>query len=259
MGSRFVALLSLILFFASCASRYNNALFTSKTDSVKKDTKAVFVINDSGNSNGMYKIKANDLIAVRNLQDIKAITPSEGAGSQAGSSSSISYRVENDGSVALPVIGKVEVAGLTRREAAEKIQNIYKQSLLKDPIIDLSVINLKVTMLGEFTTQGNFLLEKDNTSLIDIIGQAGGITAKADAGKLKIIRGEKENPEIIYVNLKDINSLSSKKLILQNNDLIYLEPQSVYAKSERVQLFSSFVQPAIILLNTALLIFNLSK
>ncbi|HEY0896663.1 MAG TPA: SLBB domain-containing protein, partial [Sphingobacteriaceae bacterium] len=155
--------------------------------------------------------------------------------------------------------GTLPIAGMSRKEASYKIQSLYKQTLLKDPIIDISVINLKVTVLGEFTRQGNFLLEKENTSLIDIIGEAGGITSRANPKSLKIIRGDRLNPEIIYVNLKDINSLSNPKLILRNNDIIYMEPQGIYGTGERVQNFSTILQPVLLILNTALIIYNFTR
>jgi polysaccharide biosynthesis/export protein len=121
------------------------------------------------------------------------------------------------------------------------------------------VVNLKVTVLGEFTKQGNFLLEKENTTLIDIIGEAGGITARANPKTVKIIRGNRQSPEIIYVNLKDINSLANPKLILQNDDIIYMEPQGIYGTGERVQSFSTILQPVLLILNTALIIYNFTR
>lgn len=252
-------LLSALFLCSSCSMRYRNALFTSKDDPARDSIKSVYVVNSTDAESVLYRIKPNDLLAVRNLQDIRYISaPAEGSSNVTTGAANITYRVEADGAVALPVIGKVEVAGLTRRAAAEKIQAMYEKSLLKDPIIDVSIVNLKVTMLGEFTSQGNFLLEKDNTSLVEMIGEAGGITSRADPKKLKVIRGNFQNPETIYVNLKDINSLASKKLILQNNDIIYLEPQAVYGNQERTQIFTSFVQPVLLVLNTALLIYNFS-
>lgn len=254
-----IFLLSALLFCSSCSMRYRNALFTSKDDPARDSIKSVYVVNSTDSESILYRIKPNDLLAVRNLQDIRYISaPADGNSNITTGTGNITYRVEADGTVALPVIGKVEVAGLKRSEAAEKIQAMYEKSLLKDPIIDVSIVNLKVTMLGEFISQGNFLLEKDNTSLVEMIGQAGGISSRADPKKLKIIRGDPQDPEIIYVNLKDINSLASKKLILQNNDIIYLEPQAVYGNQERTQIFTSFVQPVLLVLNTALLIYNFS-
>ena len=151
------------------------------------------------------------------------------------------------------------VAGLARKEATQKIQDAYKQNLLKDPIIELTVVNLKVTLLGEFGSQGEFLLEDDHTSLIDIIGKAGGFSPRADPKTLKIIRGDRSNPEIIYVNLKNISSLGSPKLILQNNDILYIEPMGVYNTSDRVQKASTFLQPLMLIINFGLLIYTFTR
>ncbi len=252
-----IILLSGIVFlFSSCATRHRNTLFTSKSDLVTDTIKTVHVINSNEQNTDQYRIKANDVLAVRNLQDITLITFADG---KQTITQLTTFRVEEDGSVTLPVIGKVAVAGLSRKSAADKIQSLYKQNLLKDPIIEVTVVNLKVTVLGEFMKQGNFLLDKENTSLIDIIGEAGGLTPRANPKTLKIIRGDRSNPELIYVNLKDINSLASKKLILKNNDIIYIEPRGIYNTSDRVQPVSSILQPILIILNTALLIYSFTK
>jgi len=258
-------LTSTLLF--SCAVRKQHSLFNAPSDIVTDTIKQVYVVNDQGISDAYYKIKISDQLAVRNVQDPEfGATASNGSGAQSNSSSAsgtaqnvLSYPVEPDGMVNLPAIGKVEVVGLTRREATIKIQDIYKQKLLKDPIIELTVVNLKVTLLGEFSKQGNFLLEKDNTSLIEIIGEAGGITKTADPKTLKIIRGDRSHPEIIYVNLTDINSLASKKLLLQNNDIIVLQPTKGAALTEKLQSFNNIVQPLLVVVNLAVLIFTVTR
>ncbi len=245
-----------LLLLSSCSTRHRNALFTSKSDLVTDTIKTVYVVNSNEEKVEQYHIKPNDVLAIRNLQDISLITVSE---SKQAASQATTFRVEEDGGVALPVIGKVAVLGLSRKDAADKIQALYKQSLLKDPIIEVTVVNLKVTLLGEFTKQGNFLLDKENTSLIDIIGEAGGLTPRANPKTLKIIRGDRSNPELIYVNLKDINSLASQKLILKNNDIIYIEAQGIYNTSDRLQSVSSIFQPILIILNTALIIYSFTR
>ena len=157
------------------------------------------------------------------------------------------------------MLGAVLVAGLSRKEAIEKIQNSYKKTLLKDPIIELSIVNLKVTLLGEFSTQGEFLLEDDETTLIDIIGRAGGLKETADPKSVKIVRGNRANPEIIYVNLQNINSLASPRLKLQNDDIIYIEPTGISNASQKIQSISSILQPVLLVVNFALLIYNFTK
>jgi len=253
-GTQLLAFAFVLLFFTSCASRYKNALFTSKTDIITDTLKTVFVVNDKGPEDIYYKIKPGDQLAVKNIQNLEFGAQQASSGTTGGAAPS-SFIVENDGTVNLPVIGKTDLSGLTRREATLKLQQLYAKSL-KDPIIELHIVNLKVTILGEFKTPGNYLLEKDQTTLIDILGLTGGLTEKAQPKSIKIIRGERTNPEIIYINLKDINSLANPKLVLQNNDLIYAEPKRT---NESLQNSMTYIQPIILLLNTAVIIFNLSR
>lgn len=251
--------------FLSCASRKEYSLFNAPSDIVTDTIKQVYVVNDQGISDAYYKIKVNDQLAIRNLQNKEfgatASANSSSNSNQTGGTinNTLSYLVDIDGKVNLPAIGKVEVLGLSRRDAAIKIQDLYAKQLLRDPIIELSVVNLKVTLLGEFSKQGNFLLERENTTLIDIIGEAGGINKTADPKTLKIIRGDRSHPEIIYVNLNDINSLASKKLVLQNNDIIVLQQTKSAALSEKLTSVNNIVQPFLVVVNLAVLIFTLTR
>lgn len=260
----FLTLVSTIaIFLFSCGVRRERSLFNAPSDMVTDTIKQVYVVNDQGVSDGYYRIRVNDQLAVRNVQNFEFGASSSSSASISNSGGGIntilSYPVEPDSTVNLPAIGKVKVVGLTRREAALKIQELYKNQLLKDPIIELSVVNLKVTLMGEFGRQGNFLLERENTTLIDIIGEAGGISKTADPKSLKIIRGDRAHPELIYVNLNDINSLASKKLILQNHDIIIIQPTKSAAISEKMQSINNLVQPFLVVVNLALLIFTITK
>ncbi|RYE28601.1 MAG: hypothetical protein EOP42_16460, partial [Sphingobacteriaceae bacterium] len=156
-----ILLLSL-LFLSACSYKQQHALF--KTN-VAAAVPAYDQTIPSGTS--AYKIGPDDLLQIRNLQNINYIV-NEQPVATAAAAQAPAYQVEEDGTVALPVIGRIKVSGLTRYEATRKVEALYKEKLLKDPIIDLKIINLKVTVLGEIRTQGNYLLLKDKTSLVDI-------------------------------------------------------------------------------------------
>lgn len=250
-----------ILLLSSCSAskaRREKTLFNSPTDYVTDTIKRVYVVNDQGMGDIYYKIKVNDVIAVKNKQNKEFLA-------NVGSSTNVegnvvTYPVENDGTVNLPAVGKVALAGLTRKEATAKLQQILEKDQLSKPIIEVTIVNVKVTLLGEFNSQGNFLLERDNTSLVEIIGQAGGInTQTADPKTLKIIRGDRSNPEIIYVNLNDINSLASKKLILQNNDIIVIQSTKNLAITQKLQNFNNVIQPLLVIINLGVLIFSFTR
>nr|WP_294949855.1 polysaccharide biosynthesis/export family protein [uncultured Mucilaginibacter sp.] len=210
-----------------------------------------------------YRIQPRDVLQIRNLQNIKYIVddlPSSTSGGGGGSvSQGQTFEVDEDGIVALPVIGHITVAGLTRVEATKKIEGLYRTELLKDPILELKVVNLKVTLFGEAAAQGNFPLVKDNTTLVELIGQAGGLTTNANEKNIKIIRGTGQQKTVVEVDLGDVNSISDPRTILQNGDIIYIAQNKRAIRNDKLQNLNTFIQPALILLNTALIFITLTK
>ncbi|WPU98332.1 polysaccharide biosynthesis/export family protein [Mucilaginibacter sp. cycad4] len=247
-------IIGVLFLFTSCSSKQYQYLFEQKynvTDTASKGSDA---------ATGPYRIKAQDILQIRNLQNIKYIVdeaPSSNAGGGGGTTGQ-TFQVEDDGTVALPVIGHVKVAGLTRPEAAKQIEELYRKNLLKDPIIELKIVNLKVTILGEIKGQGNYPLTKDRTTLVEMIGEAGGLTDKANEANVKIIRGDQRNPQITEINLRDIQSINDPRAILQSGDVIYIAQNKRAVRNDKLQNLSVITQPVLLLLNTALIIFTLS-
>jgi len=253
------AFISLIVTLSSCSLKQQQLLF--KERGPNPDSLSA-VLKNSGNGTSDYRIRSQDILQIRNLQNIKYIveetpTTQSNSGNTTISQQGQTYQVEDDGDVALPVIGRVHVAGLTRAEAMKLIEEDYRKDVLKDPIIDLRIINLKVTLLGEVKTQGNFPLVKDKTSLIEMIGEAGGLTEKANEKNIKIIRGDPKSPQITEVDLSKTGTLADPRLILQNNDIIYIAENKRAVKNDQLQNFNTTVQPVLLLLNTALIIYTL--
>lgn len=175
------------------------------------------------NQNFLPIIQPGDRITVTNLNNESLIN-----GLGVSTPLKISYEVDETGKIKLPGVGEVTIAGLKIREAEQLITEAYKQSILVDPLFVIEIVSSKVTLLGEFFKQGNFPLMNKETSLIDVVGDAGGFTARADKTKIKILRGDKANPEIIDVDLTNLSSLKSQKLNLQNHDIIYVQPRGIY-------------------------------
>ena len=262
---RFLTLVYLffsLLFIASCSYKQDQILFEQRSSIDTLEKNNTEVINN-------YKIKPQDILQIRNLQNMKYIvddapaegnTPGSASGSGSGSNSEgQTYQVEEDGSVALPVIGHVQVVGLTRMQAAKQIEDLYRKTLLKDPIIELKIVNLKVTVLGEIKSQGNYPLVKDKTTLVEMIGEAGGLTDRANEKNIKIIRGNQNNPQVTLIDLSDIKSLSNPATILQNGDIIYIAQNKRAVQSDKFQNFSTILQPSLIILNTVLIVFTLAR
>jgi polysaccharide export outer membrane protein len=254
----FFSFFLITLVLTSCSGKQYQILFEQKATNINPDT--------SQRSNGdltSYHIKPQDLLQIRNLQNIKYVVDESPSASGTGGSGVAGtgqvYQVEEDGTIALPVIGHIPVSGLTRVQAAKLIEDLYRKNLLKDPIIELKITNLKVTLLGEFKGQGNFPLVKDRTTLVEMIGQAGGLSDKANETNIKIIRGDQKNPQVTYINLRDIQSINDPRAILQNGDIVYASPNKRSIRNDNLQNISTLAQPILLLFNTALLVLSLSR
>jgi polysaccharide export outer membrane protein len=250
----FICFVGIVVLGSSCSYKQNQILFEKKAsvDTVLQKTAIV-----------SYRIQPQDILQVRNLQNLKYIVdevPSAtGIANGLTAAQGQTFQVEEDGTVALPAIGHVQVAGLTRTQATKLIEDLYRKNLLKDPIIELKVVNLKVTLLGEVKSPGNFPIIKDNTTLVELIGQAGGLTAAANEKNIKIIRGKNNTQNVTEIDLSNINSLSDPRANLQNGDIIYVAQNKRAIRTENLQNLNTWVQPALLLLNTALIIFTLSR
>lgn len=162
------------------------------------------------------------------------------------------YLIEHDGKVKLPILGRIEIAGTTLREAEEMLENEYSEYYNR-PFVQLSVTNNRVIIFpgGRGGSAKVIYLENTNTTLFEALAMAGGIT-DGKAHKVKLIRGESKNPDIYNIDLSTIEGIDSANLILQANDIIYIEPR------ERVpQRILEHVAPYLSLASTLLLIYSL--
>lgn len=246
---------SFLVIFSSCSYKQDQILFERRN--AITDTAAQ---KNTGTEN--YQIKPQDILQIRNLQNVSYIVDvptGNGSSAGGGNSSGQTFQVEEDGYVALPVIGRVQVAGLTRIQATKTIEDMYRKTLLKDPIIEIKIINLKVTILGEIKGQGNYPLLKDKTTLVEMIGQAGGLTDRANEKNIEIIRGDQKTPQVTQIDLSNIQSINDPAAILQNGDIIYISENRRAVRSDKLQDFSIILQPALIVLNTVLILLTLSR
>lgn len=260
---RLICVYSILTFFlalTSCSTTQYHMLFREKkaiSDSVYRDVESA----------GDYKIKAQDILQVRNLQDINTIVynpvnsnTNKTSPLSSNSTESQTFQVDQDGFVILPALGRIKIAGYTRLEAQKIVEDAYRKDVFTNPIIELKITSLKVTFFGEIKNQGNLPLIKEHTSLVEMIGYAGGLTDKADESNIKIIRGTEKNPKVILVDLGDIQSINDPKAVLQNGDIIYIAQNKRSARNDNFQNFStSYLQPVLLLFNTALIILTLVR
>ncbi len=162
----------------------------------------------------------------------------------------ISYLVEFDGFVNLPIIGRVKVSELTLREAEFFLEEKYAEIYI-DPFILLGISNRRVTIFPGNGGNGRVItLTNNNVTLLEALAQAGGITETGRANRVKLIRGDLSNPEVYLIDLSTIQGVSQANIILQANDIIYVEPLGV----TRRQLISE-IAPILSLITSALTLY----
>lgn len=203
----------------------------------------------------IYQIQPKDLLQIRNLQNRKYLVQEQ---SPVSANETSVYEVAPDSTITLPLIGNIKVAGLSRHEAAVHIGKYYSQEL-KDPIIELKIINLKVTLLGEVKNQGNYNLVKDETTLVELIGAAGGLTEKGNEKNIKIVRRNADTRQVLAINLSDIRTLSNPEILMQNNDIVYIAKHKKAVRTEKLQGLSAILQPVITFLNTIWMVHTLTR
>lgn len=179
--------------------------------------------------NPQYRISPNDIIEFRiysndGFKMIDIIT-SAGDGRAVNTiQQGIQYLVEQDGLVKLPTIGRVKLSGMTLREAEMELEKLYSEYYIK-PFVLLSVANKRVIVFPGSPGDAKVIkLENNNTTLIEALALAGGISEIGKAKRIKIIRRNLPEPQVYLIDLSTIEGIKQADLILQANDIIYVEP-----------------------------------
>jgi polysaccharide export outer membrane protein len=147
----------------------------------------------------------------------------------------LGYTVDAEGNIDFPVLGHIHIAGLSREEVAAYIKNeLQSQNLLKDPVIIVEFQNLYVNTLGELGP-GRYKIDKDHMTLLDVISQAGDLTIDGKRHNVMILRNENGKEKAYEVDLRSAESVySSPAFYLQQNDLVYVEPNNKKTRQSTV-------------------------
>lgn len=137
------------------------------------------------------------------------------------------YTVDENGNIDLLGVGRIHVGGLTRSEAAEKMQEAYRKGILNDAVVTVAVFNQYITVLGDVAHPGRIEVKSDNITLLDAIGMAGDLNITACRDAIKVIRQEEGGCKTYFVDLRSKDIFKSPVYNLQQNDIVYVEPNKV--------------------------------
>ena len=147
------------------------------------------------------------------------------------------YLVDNSGFINFPVIGKIHVSGLTKTECEDLIKSKIQPYLARteNPIVTVRMSSYRITVIGEVTHPGVFPVATEKISVMEALAEAGDLTIYGKRNNVMLIRedatGEKHH---LRLNLNDANLINSPYYYLQQNDILYVEPNSVKAKNSGI-------------------------
>ena len=182
----------------------------------------------------------------------------------AGTNSGISgYTVDANGEIDFPVLGKIYVAGKTRQEIAEFIKSeLVRDNLVKDPVVTVEFMNLCVSVLGEVNSPGRFAIDRDRVTILDALSMAGDLTIYGNRSNVLVLRQEGGTQRVYTINLTSGRQVySSPAYFLQQNDVVYVEPNEMKARQStvngnNVRSTSFWISLASLLTSVAILIVN---
>jgi polysaccharide biosynthesis/export protein len=133
------------------------------------------------------------------------------------------YTVSHKGDISLPILGKVNVYGLTLDEVKDAVEERAKQ-YLKDPVVNVRLLSFKFSVIGEVTRPGSFNNYNNQLTVLDAIGMAGDITDYGDRKNILVVRPTTEGTYTFRINLQDKELLQSEGYFLLPNDIVIVEP-----------------------------------
>lgn len=167
-----------------------------------------------------------------------------------------SYRVTPSGYITLPIIGDMQVLGLTTQELKIKVLNALSP-YLKDAVVSVKLMNFKVTVIGEVTRPVVVPVDGERINVLEAIGRASDMTVFAKRFNVKVLRRSNDSMQVASLNFNNSKMMQSPFFQLQQNDVVYVEPEkSKGISSER----TTILLPILVSLTTLVLtLVNLIK
>jgi polysaccharide export outer membrane protein len=184
-----------------------------------EDIISITVTSLNPESNALFN--RGEIVAVRGDGNYKA-----NAVSSATMLSKEGYLVGKDGFITFPVLGKVQLNGLTKTDARNKL-TLLLDEFLRDPIVNVEFVNFRVTVIGEVKDPATFVISSDKVTILEALGLAGDMTIYGKRENVLVIREEGGVRTVARLNLNSKEVFSSPYFYLQQNDVVYVEPDKL--------------------------------
>jgi polysaccharide biosynthesis/export protein len=172
------------------------------------------------------------------------------------------YLVDTEGYINFPILGMIKAVGLSKTELVEKIkEGIYPKYIKEEPVITLRYVNFKISVLGEVKSSGVFYINNEKISILEAISMAGDLSIFGRRDNVLLIReninGERQT---VRLDLRDERLISSEYYFLQQNDVIYVQPNDARSRSSALSTAETFTVSIVgTLISLSALIINLLR
>lgn len=145
------------------------------------------------------------------------------------------YLVSNEGTIDFPVLGRLNVGGLTKSQAEDLIREKLGDYLKETPIVTVRMSNYKIAVLGEVARPGMFTVNNEKVNIFEALAMAGDLTVWGLRDNVKLIREDANGKrEIVMLNLNNADIVTSPHYYLQQNDILYVSPNKTKAKNSDI-------------------------
>mgnify|MGYP006180449239 CR=1 FL=1 len=236
MKRTILPLILLVVLMSSCAKRNltyfsdieSNSDFSMKVDEISEvkikpyDRLRITVNSPSAESNLLF----NRGIVTENIETVNGLESRPETGDQNV------YLVNKDGTIEFPILGQINLGGLNLEEAREEMKFLLK-SHVKEPSVNLMINNFRVTVIGEVNRPSNFLVGSERINIFEALGLAGDLTPYGKRENVLVMREVDGVRNVYRVNLNKKDVLNSPYYYLEQNDIVYVEPDGQKIKDTK--------------------------
>lgn len=244
---RLLLLIFPLLFLMSCRVLNPQVMFKTPKD-------YPYVVDTTSAFKSEYIISPGDRIEMHffTIDGFKLVDVTNSVAS--AGTEAINYLVEKDSLVKLPILGSVLLGGKPIQLAEKELEKIYSKYYI-NPFIQLKIINRHAYVFFADGGRGTTVnIVNDNTSIIEVIALAGGLSDNSKAWRIKVIRGDLHNPTVRIIDMSTLSGAMASDLTVRSNDIIYIEATPNYKIKVLAQL-----TPFISIITSVLLILNFVK
>lgn len=253
-----ISVLIVVLFlFFSCASK-KDIVYYQNIDGINIQQNATsYEVKIQPDDLLMIIVSAEDPeIAIPFNLTINAISSAARPDAVSSQQTLQSYLVNKNGTIEFPVLGRLQVGGLTRSEVLQMLQDKIEK-YIKNPIINMRIMNFKVSVQGEVNIPGTYNVTSERLTLIEAISMAKDLTIYGKRNNILVIREINGIKSYNRIDITKSDFINSQFYYLAQNDVVYVEPNRTKVNAAAVGPNTSVIISAIsILISLSVIIFK---